>query len=75
LLIFLSVTFGKFTPYPLTAKQARADGWKKDASCSGSDQKKHLDIAMVFLLNGYMKICHLPTNIAFTSGCYLVLCH
>lgn len=29
------VTFGKFTSYPLTAKQAREAGWKKDANCSG----------------------------------------
>ena len=33
--IFPAVTFGKFTPYPLTTKQAKQAGWKKDASCSG----------------------------------------
>ena len=29
------VTFGKFTPYPLTSKQAKQSGWKQDARCSG----------------------------------------
>lgn len=33
------VTFGKFTPYPLTIKQAKEAGWKKDATCSGTETK------------------------------------
>jgi len=56
LLIFLSVTFAKFTPYPLTAKQARGAGWKKDASCSGTVQPKHFDISMVSYEMCSMKI-------------------
>lgn len=31
----LRVTFRKFIPYPLTSKQARKSGWKRDARCSG----------------------------------------
>jgi len=31
----LRVTFGKFTPYPLTSKQAKQSGWKQDGRCSG----------------------------------------
>ncbi|KAJ7379991.1 hypothetical protein OS493_012753 [Desmophyllum pertusum] len=32
---YSQVTFLKFTAYPLTSKQARQAGWKKDASCKG----------------------------------------
>ncbi|XP_020618160.1 uncharacterized protein LOC110056061 isoform X2 [Orbicella faveolata] len=53
----LRVTFGKFTSYPLTAKQARAAGWKKDASCSGR--------ANFFYGNRYVKANDDATRLIF----------
>lgn len=37
-IVVFIVTFGKFTPYPLTTEQARRTGWKKDASCSAGTE-------------------------------------
>jgi len=55
----LRVTFGKFTSYPLTARQAEKAGWKKDASCSGRSN--------FFYGNRYVKADDDATRVIFDT--------
>lgn len=59
------VTSGKFTSYPLTAKEAEKAGWKKDATYSGT--KQTTEYFMCYSLIMVLEICYAPRHHEFIS--------